>query len=50
MVLKRFKKGEIVAIHLEMVEREAVSADSTTELSTIAHAARYTFKPALPKI
>lgn len=50
MVLKRFKKGEIVAMHMDMVQREAVSADGTTELSGIAHAARYTFKPALPKV
>ncbi|RYY90413.1 MAG: hypothetical protein EOO15_02770 [Chitinophagaceae bacterium] len=50
MIFKRFRRGEIVAMHLDMIERDDVQADGTTALSGIAHAARYTFKPALPKI
>lgn len=50
VILKRFKKGELIAIHLDPVRRSDIDADGRVALSGIAFAARYVFSPALPKI
>ncbi len=49
-ILKRFKRGELIAMHLDPVRREDVQADGQLILSDIAHSARYVFAPPLPKI
>lgn len=49
-ILKRFKKGELVAMHLDPVRRDDILPDGTLPLGGIAHSARYEFKPPLPKI
>lgn len=49
-ILKRFRKGELIAIHLDPVRREDVQADGTLSLGAIAYSARYVFAPPLPKI
>lgn len=49
-ILKRFKKGELIAIHLDPVRRSDIKPDGTLDLSDIAYAAKYVFSPALPRI
>ena len=49
-ILKRFKKGELIAMHLDPVRREDVQTDGTLHLGAIAYSARYVFAPPLPKI
>lgn len=50
MILKRKNKGELIAIHLEMVREESKNLDGSLNLGAIAHSAKYKFSPSLPKI
>jgi hypothetical protein len=50
VVLKRFRKGEIAAMHLPLVSREDFVAASTVTLGAIQYAAKYVFEPPLPKL
>ncbi|WGM32575.1 hypothetical protein [Brevundimonas sp. NIBR11] len=50
VILKRFKKGELIAIHLDPVRRSDIDGEGRVALSGIAFAAKYVFSPELPKI
>lgn len=50
VVIKRFKKGEIVAMHLKLLTSQDIDADGSIDIGDIEYAARYVFKPDLPRI
>jgi len=49
VIVKRTRKGEVVALHLAPVRREQI-VDGTIELGPVIFGARYIFVPELPKI
>lgn len=50
VILKRFKKGELIAMHFEVVRRDDIDASGGIALGDIVYAAKYVFSPELPKI
>jgi hypothetical protein len=50
IVLKRFRRGEIAAMHLPLVRREDLDTNGAVTLGTIQYAAKYVFEPPLPKL
>lgn len=49
-ILKRFSKGEIIAMHLGVVRREDLTETGEVQLGERVHSLRFRFQPELPKI
>ncbi|WP_425408228.1 hypothetical protein [Hyphococcus sp.] len=49
-ILKRFSKGEIIALHLGVIRRSDITEDGKIVLGERVHSLKFRFQPELPKI